>query len=99
MATAAAAMADQSLDSRVARLESDVAHIRSEISEIRLDIRGLRTEIGGVRRELHAADTSLRAAIAELDLKLTRGLAANRIWTLLQSAVLLGVMARGFKWL
>lgn len=106
MAAAAAVMADQNLDSRVARLESDVAHIRSDIAEMRLDVRSLhaeigdlRAEIGGVRGELHAVDTSLRAAIAELDLKLTRGLAANRIWMLLQSAGILAVMARAFKWI
>jgi uncharacterized coiled-coil protein SlyX len=81
MAAAAAAMADQLLESRVARLESDVAHIRSDIAEMKLDIREFRKEI------------------AELNHKLTRGLASNRIWMLLQSAAVLGVMARGFKWL
>jgi len=49
MAVTAAAMADQTLQSRVVRLESDVAPIRS---------------------------------------------ASNRIWMLLQSAAILGVMAR-----
>ena len=34
-----------------------------------------------------------------LEQTLTRGLASNRIWMLLQSAAILGVMARGFKWL
>jgi len=76
-----AAMAEQSLESRVARLESDVAHIRSDLAEIKRDIR------------------ELRAQIADIELKLIRGLASNRIWMLLQSAAILGVMARGFKWL
>lgn len=103
----------QSLESRVARLESDVAHIRSDLAEMKLDIRGLRTqlhsemaEVHGERTmgtslsaELHAVDTSLRASIARLDQKLTHGSAANRTWMLLQSAAILGVMARGFKWL
>lgn len=78
---AAAMMADQSLESRVARLESDVAHIRSDIAEMKLDVRELREQ--------------MRA----LEQKLIRGLASNRIWMLLQSAAILGVMARGFKWL
>ena len=84
----AAAMADQTLDSRIvrlesgaARLESDVAHLSSNVGEIKLDIRELRKEL------------------AELRDQLTRGLASNRVWMLLQSAAILGVMARGFKWL
>jgi septal ring factor EnvC (AmiA/AmiB activator) len=81
MATAATTMADQLLESRVARLESDVAHIRSDIAEMKLDIRELRKQL------------------AELEQKVIRGLGSNRIWMLLQSAAILGVMARGFKWL
>lgn len=80
-AAAVAVMAEQQLESRVARLESDVAHIRSDIAEMKLDIRELRKDM------------------ADLAQQLTRGLAANRIWVLLQSAALLAVMARGFKWL
>ena len=78
---AAAVMADQLLESRVARLESDVAHIRSDIAAMKLDIRELRQQL------------------AELEKKLVHGLASNRVWMLLQSAAILGVMARGFKWL
>jgi septal ring factor EnvC (AmiA/AmiB activator) len=81
MAMAATAMAEQSLDSRVARLESDVAHIRSDIAEMKVDIRQVREQMRDVEQ------------------KLIRGLACNRIWMLLQSAAILGVMARGFKWL
>lgn len=81
MAAAAAMMADQTLESRVARLESDVAHIRSDIAEMKLDMREFRKELA----KLHA--------------DLTRGLASNRIWTLLQCAGLLGIMARAFKWI
>lgn len=78
---AVATMADQPLESRVARLEADVHNIDRAIADMRLDLRELRKEI------------------AELRDRLTRGLAANRIWMLLQSAAILGVMARGFKWL
>ena len=81
MATAVAAMVDQPLESRVARLESDVAHIRSDIAEMKLDIRQLREQM------------------REVEQRLIRGLASNRIWMLMQSAAILGVMARGFKWL
>lgn len=81
MATAAAAMADPLVESRVARLESDVAHIRSDIGEIKRDVRELRQQL------------------TELERRLIRGLASNRIWMLLQSAAILAVMARGFRWL
>ena len=81
MAAVATMMADQPLESRVARLESDVAHIRSDIAEMKLDIRELREQM------------------RELERRLIRGLASNRIWMLMQSAAILGVMARGFKWL
>ncbi|HEY6514908.1 MAG TPA: hypothetical protein VIY50_02105 [Steroidobacteraceae bacterium] len=81
-------MADQTLDSRVARLEADVNNIRSDISAIKLDIRDLRKEARDIDSKL-----------AKLDSKLIGGLASNRIWMLLQSAALLGVMARGFEWL
>ena len=102
------------LESDVAHIRSDVADIKLDIRGLRTDLRevdkslraemqSLRAELHGVntslRAELHGVDTSLRGAIAELDQKLTRGLAANRIWMLLQSAAVLGVMARGFKWL
>jgi len=96
---AAAAMADPFLESRVARLESDVAAIRSSIDEIKVDIRGLRTDVSDVRGEVHKLETSLRGEIADLAHKLTRDSAYTRIWMLLQSAALLGIMARAFKWL
>ena len=75
------AMANEPIESRVARIESDVAHISSQIAELKLDVRELRKQL------------------AELEQKLIRGLGSNRIWMLLQSAAILGVMARGFKWL
>jgi len=88
MAAAVAVMAEQTLESRVARIESDVAHMRSDIAEMKLDIRDFRMELAGVRREL-----------SELKQDLIRGLGSNRVWMLLQSAAILAVMARAFKWL
>lgn len=81
MAAAVAIMADQILESRVARIESDVAHIRSDIAEMKLDMREFRNELAKLKQDLIS------------------GLASNRIWMLLQSAALLAVMARAFKWL
>lgn len=64
---AAAVMADQFLETRVARLESDVATIRSNIDEMKVDIRGIRIELSEVRGEVHKLDTSMRAEIHGLD--------------------------------
>lgn len=69
-------------------LESRVVRLEADVANIRSDIAEMKLDI----REL-------RAQIAEVKRKLISGLASNRIWMLLQSAALLGVMARGFKWL
>lgn len=50
-------------------------------------------------REMRKDIVAIDKRIADLDHKLTRGLASNRIWMLPQSAAVLGVMARGFGWL
>lgn len=96
---AATVMADQPLESRVARLESDVAHIRSDIADMKLDIRALRGGLEGVREQLQKSDASTSLKLADLDHKLTRGIASTRISMLLLGAAILGVMARGFGWL
>ncbi len=69
-------------------LETRVTRVESDVAHIRSDIGEIKLDIRELRKEM-----------AELRDRLTRGLAANRIWMLLQSAALLGVMARGFKWL
>ncbi|HEY7888017.1 MAG TPA: hypothetical protein VIC29_07325 [Steroidobacteraceae bacterium] len=79
----AAAMADQTQS-----LESRVTRLESDVSYIRSDIGDIKLDIRELRKEM-----------AELRDRLTRGLASNRIGMLLQSAAILGVMARGFKWI
>jgi hypothetical protein len=54
----------------------------------KLDIREIRKDMGAMDKK-----------IADLDRTLTRSLASNRVWVLLQGAAILGVLARGFKWL
>ena len=83
MAAVMAPMANEPLESRVARIEADVAHISSDVTELKLDVREIRKEMD--RR------------FSELDRKLIHGLTSNRVWMLLQSAALLAVMARAFK--
>ena len=94
------------LEERVARLEANVEHIRSDISDIKIDVRRLNDKIDGVNKDLtgriDAVDQKLTAkidsiiqAIAELKI----GRALDRVWWLLMSGALLGVMARAFKWI
>lgn len=52
MAAAVAVMADQTLESRVARLESDVGHIRSDMAEMKVDMREFRKELAKMHQEL-----------------------------------------------
>lgn len=106
MAAAVAAMADQvpdpritRLESNVARLESDVAHIRTDIADIKVNMREMRKDISAMDKRITEVDKSLRAEMAGLRDDLTKGLASTRIWMLLQSAGLLAVMARAFKWI
>ena len=69
-------------------LESRITRLESDVAHIRSDIAELKLDVRDLRKEM----TDLRD-------RLTRGLASNRIWMLLQSAAILSVMARGFKWL
>jgi hypothetical protein len=52
-----------------------------------------------LRHQMQHLETSMDLKLAALDHTLTRSTAATRIWMLLQSAAMLGVMARGFGWL
>jgi len=99
MAAAVAGTADSTLESRVARLESDVAHIRSDITDMKRDIREMRNEMKRDIREIRNDMSAIDKRIADLDRKSVHGLTSNRVWMLLQSAALLAVMARAFKWL
>jgi len=110
MAAAATVMADQTLDSRVARLESDVAHIRADVAEMKLDIRdlrkgvgeidkSLRVEVGGLREQMQKLEGSTALKLAGLDHKLTRVAAETRIWMLLQVGALLCVISRALRWI
>jgi predicted nucleic acid-binding Zn-ribbon protein len=91
---------------RVAKLEANVEHIRSDVSDIKTDVRRLNDKIDGVNKDLSGKidgvnrdlsgkiDTVIQAIA---DLKIGRAL--DRVWWLLMSGALLGIMARAFKWI
>jgi len=87
---------------RLVKLETDVAHIRmgmgelkSEIRDLRGEVKDLRTEVKDLRTEVRSEITSIRDQIATIRVDIVM----TKIWMLCQSAVLLGVMARGFHWI
>jgi hypothetical protein len=92
------------VEERTARLEANVEHMRSDISDIKIDVRRINDKIDGINRDLtgkiDGVDQklttkfdSLIQAIAELKV----GRALDRVWWLLMSGSLLGIMARAFK--
>ena len=94
------------VEERVARLEANVEHIRSDISDVKIDIRRLgdkvdnmdqrlSAKIDNVDQKLSAKIDSVVQSIAELRI----GRALDRVWWLLMSGALLGIMARAFKWI
>jgi uncharacterized protein YoxC len=94
------------MEERVAKLEANVEHIRSDVSDIKTDVRRLNDKIDGVNKDLSGKidgvnrdlsgkiDTVIQAIA---DLKIGRAL--DRVWWLLMSGALLGIMARAFRWI
>src|SRR5258708_18477821 len=92
------------MEERVAKLEANVEHIRSDVSDIKTDVRRLNDKIDGVNKELSGKidgvskdlsgkiDTVIQA-IADLKI----GHALDRVWWLLMSGALLGIVARAFR--
>jgi uncharacterized protein YoxC len=83
------------MEERVAKLEANVEHIRSDVSDIKTDVRRLNDKIDGVNKDLSGKIDTVIQAIADLKI----GRALDRVWWLLMSGALLGIMARAFKWI
>jgi phage shock protein A len=93
--TASLLESESPVEERVARLEANVEHIRSDISDVKIDIRRLGDKMDNVDQKLSTKIDSVVQAIAELRI----GRALDRVWWLLMSGALLGIMARAFKWI
>ena len=83
------------LEERVARLEANVEHIQKDVSDMKIDIRRLDDKIDGVKDAATALALNMEKSFAALH----AARAFDRVWWLLMSGALLGVMARAFKWL
>jgi predicted nuclease with TOPRIM domain len=94
------------VEERVAVLEANIEYIRSDISDMKTEMRRLNEKIDGVDQKLSARIDALRDGLANLTLSMEKsfselkvGRAIDRVWWLLNSAALLGIMARAFKWI
>jgi uncharacterized protein YlxW (UPF0749 family) len=83
------------MDWRIARLESDVEHIQTDVSELKADVRKLKEKVDTIKEAVGDLKAQMETRFAKLDMSR----ALDKGWWLLMSASLLGVMARGFKWL
>src|SRR5688572_9554466 len=98
------------VEERLARLEANAQHIQSDVTEIKVDIRRMDAKIDRVHETLIARIDSLRDALnARIDgLRdrmdaLERSFHSAKVWALILyialAGGLLGVLARGFKWI
>jgi hypothetical protein len=90
----------------VARLEANVEHIRSDVSDIKTDIRRLSDKIDAVDQRLSGRIDGGKDSVMSPALTVEKSFAAlkigralDRVWWLLMSGALLGIMARAFKWI
>ena len=94
------------VEERVARLEANVEHIQSDVSDMKVDLRRLNDKVDGLEQKLSGKIDSLKDTVASLALTMEKSFAAlkvgralDRVWWLLMSAAMLGIMARAVKWI
>jgi phage shock protein A len=97
---------EKTVEQRLERLEVHVEHIQSDVTEVK-------AKLGEMDQRLMAIEQRLTAQNKELDQKLTAKIdkliegvadlhvrrAFDRVWFMLMSAALLGIMAKAFKWI
>ena len=86
---------EEVVEERVARLEANVEHLQSDVTDIKSDVRRLNEKVDSLKDFLSNFQLAVEKSLAEL----RSARAMDRVWWLLMCAALLGVMAKGFKWL
>jgi len=87
--------AEESVESRIARLEATTEHIQSDVKELRQDVKDIRQDLKGLNEKLDALQKEILKSFESMRI----GRVLDRVWTLLAMGALLGVIARGFKWI
>ena len=94
------------LEASVQERDEAIEHTRSDIAEMKTDLRRLNDKIEDVDKRLGAKCDSLKDQIASLALAMEKGFgdlrtkrAWDRVWWMVIAGSVLGVLARGFKWI
>ena len=98
------------LEANVDHIRSDVSDMKLDIRRLNDKIDGidakLTSKIDGIDAKLTGKYDSLNEALAALALRVEKGFselkvgrALDRVWWLLMSGALLGIMGRAFKWI
>jgi peptidoglycan hydrolase CwlO-like protein len=102
------------IQSDVTEIKGDLRQLSAKVDDLKDSMASSRVEtitsIGSLRQEMRESGTSLReenresvvslrTEMRESIASLKIGRAMDRVWWLLMLAALLGVMARGFKWI
>jgi hypothetical protein len=93
-------------ENAVARLEAKTDHIQSDVTDLKADARRLDAKIDSKCGALEAKFNELKDSMVALHLELKDEFAAirkqqwiDKVWWLLIAGAILGVMARGMKWI
>ena len=87
------------MEARIARLEATTEHIQSDVKELRQDVKEIRQELKSLNEKLDGKFEALQKDIHKSFESIRVGRVVDRVWTLLAMGALLGVIARGFKWI
>lgn len=83
------------MEARIARLEATTEHIQSDVQDIRQDLKELRQDMKELNTKIDSKFDEIRKSLESTKI----GRVLDRVWMLLAMGALLGVMARGFKWI
>jgi vacuolar-type H+-ATPase subunit I/STV1 len=83
------------VEDRIGKLEAQVEHIRVDVADTKIEVRRLNDKLDNVNQTLSTKIDAVYQQLSELKI----GRALDRVWWLLICGTLLGVMARGFKWI
>jgi hypothetical protein len=86
---------EKSMEGRVSVLEAHYEHIKADVQELRNDVQGIRQEMKELNTKLDAKFELIQRSFESMRI----GRALDRVWLLLSMGAMLGVMARGFKWI